>query len=124
LGPDGAYYVGELTGFPFQPGSANVYRVSTQGGTPTVAYSGFTNIISITFGPDGSLYVLEISKNGLRSGNPLGALIKVLPDGTRTELSAGQLFMPGGLALASDDTIYVTNWSVLAGGGQVLRIQQ
>lgn len=124
LGPDGAYYVGQLTGFPFFPGSANVYRVSPQGGTPTVAYSGFTNIISIAFGPDGSLYVLEISKNGLRSGNPLGALIKVLPDGTRTELAAGQLFMPGGMALASDGTIYVTNWSVLPGGGQVLRIQQ
>ena len=124
VGPDGAYYVGQLTGFPFQPGSAKVYRVSPQGGTPTVAYSGFTNIISIAFGPDGSLYVLEISKNGLRSGNPLGALIKVLPDGTRTELAAGQLFMPGGLALASDGTIYVTNWSVLPGGGQVLRIQQ
>jgi len=124
LGPDGAYYVGQLTGFPFQPGLANVYRVSAEGGTPTVAYSGFTNIISIAFGPDGSLYVLEISKNGLRSGNPVGALIKVLPDGTRTELAAGQLFMPGGLALDSDGTIYVTNWSVLAGGGQVLRIQQ
>jgi hypothetical protein len=125
VGPDGAYYVGQLTGFPFQPGSANIYRVSPQGGTPTVAYSGFTNIISIAFGPDGSLYVLEISKNGLRSGNPAGALIKVLPDGiTRTELAAGQLFMPGGLVLASDGTIYVTNWSVLPGGGTVVRIQQ
>jgi DNA-binding beta-propeller fold protein YncE len=124
LGPDGAYYVGQLTGFPFQPGSANIYRVSPQGGIPTVAYSGFTNIISIAFGPDGSLYVLEISKNGLLSGNPAGALIKVLPNGTRTELAAGQLSMPGGLVLSSDGTLYVTNWSVLAGGGQVLRIQQ
>ena len=124
VGPDGAYYVGQLTGFPFQPGSAKIFRVSPQGGAPTVAYSGFTNIISIAFGPDGSLYVLEISKNGLLSNNPIGALIKVLPNGARTELAVGQLFMPGGLAVASDGTIYVTNWSVLGGGGQVLRIQQ
>jgi DNA-binding beta-propeller fold protein YncE len=124
VGPDGAYYVGQLTGFPFQPGSANIFRVSPLGGTPVVAFSGFTNIISIAFGPDGSLYVLEISKNGLLSGNPQGALIKVLPDSTRAELAAGALFMPGGMALASDGTIYVTNWSVLAGGGTVLRIQQ
>lgn len=124
VGPDGAYYVGQLTGFPFQPGSAHIFRVSPQGGTPVVAYSGFTNIISIAFGSDGSLYVLEISKNGLLSGDPAGALIKVLPDGTRSELAAGQLLMPGGMALGSDGTIYVTNWSVLAGGGQVLRIQQ
>ena len=27
LGPDGAYYVGQLTGFPFPVGGANVYRV-------------------------------------------------------------------------------------------------
>jgi hypothetical protein len=124
VGPDGAYYVGQLTGFPFQPGSANVYRVPAQGGAPTVAYSGFTNIISIAFGPDGSLYVLEISKNGLLSGNPQGALIKVLPNGTRVELAAGELFMPGGMTLGPDGSIYVTNWSVAAGGGQVLRIQQ
>jgi sugar lactone lactonase YvrE len=48
----------------------------------------------------------------------------VLPNGTRSELAQGELSMPGGLALASDGTIYVTNWSVLPGGGQVLRIQQ
>jgi hypothetical protein len=124
LGQDGAYYVGQLTGFPFQPGSANIYRVPAQGGTPTVALTGFTNIISIAFGPDGSLYVLEISKNGLLSGDPHGALIKVQTNGARTELAAGQLFMPGGMVISSDGTIYVTNWSVLAGGGQVLRIQQ
>jgi hypothetical protein len=26
-GPDGAYYVGELTGVPFEAGAARVYRV-------------------------------------------------------------------------------------------------
>ncbi len=124
VGPDGAYYAGQLTGFPFQPGSANIYRVPAQGGTPTVALSGFTNIVSIAFGPDGSLYVLEISENGLLSGNPQGALIKVQPNGTRIELAAGQLFMPGGMVVSSDGALYVTNWSVLPGGGQVLRIQQ
>jgi sugar lactone lactonase YvrE len=123
LGPDGWYYVGQLTGFPFQPGSANIYRVSPQGGIPAVALSGFTNIVSIAFGPDGALYVLEISKNGLLSGDPTGALIKV-QNGVRTELAVGQLSMPGGLAVASDGTIYVTNWAVLPGGGQVIRITQ
>jgi hypothetical protein len=124
LGPDGAYYVGQLTGFPFQPGSAHIFRVPAEGGTPTAFLSGFTNIVDIAFGPSGSLYVLEISKNGLLSGNPAGALIKVEPNGTRTEIAAGQLFMPGGIAIASDGTLYVTNWSVLPGGGQVLRIRE
>ena len=58
------------------------------------------------------------------SGNPEGALFKVLPDGTKTELAAGQLSMPGGIVVGDNGTLYVTNWSVKAGGGEVLRIQQ
>lgn len=123
LGPDGAYYVAQLTGFPFIPGSANVFRVPAEGGDPVVFESGFTNIIDIEFGPDGSLYVLELSKNGLLTGDLTGALIRVAPDGSRTELGAGELFAPGGVAFGSDGMLYVTNNSILPGLGQVLRIQ-
>lgn len=125
LGPDGAYYVGQLTGGPFPTGAANVYRVPPGGGTPEVAASGFSAIIDIAFGPDGSLYVLQISKNLLVSfgGGPFtGALIKVAPDGTRTELAAGQLTAPGGVAIGPDGALYVTNMSVSATQGEVLRI--
>ena len=51
---DGAYYVGQLTGFPFPVGGASVYRVAP-GGEPEVYASGFTNIIDIGFGPDETL---------------------------------------------------------------------
>lgn len=61
----GDYYVGQLTGFPFTVGAANVYRVPKEGGTPEVVASGFTHIVDLAFGPDGSLYVLEIARNGL-----------------------------------------------------------
>ena len=47
-GPDGAYYVGQLTGFPFPPGGANVWRVKP-GHDPEVFKGGFTNIIDIAF---------------------------------------------------------------------------
>ena len=79
LGPDGAYYIGELTGFPFPSGAANVYRIDPTTGTRTVAHAGFTNIVDLTFDPAGNLYVLQISTNGLASsmGPGPGALIKV-----------------------------------------------
>ncbi len=35
-GPDGQYYVGQLTGFPFPVGGANVYRVNPRTGEQTV----------------------------------------------------------------------------------------
>ena len=129
-GPDGAYYVGQLTGFPFPVGDASVYRVPAQGGVPEVFEGGFTGIIDVTFGPDGSLYVLELAKNGLlagfEGGDWSGALIRVAPDGTRSEIAPGALWAPGGVALGvalgDDGAIYVTNNSIYSGTGQVLRI--
>ena len=126
VGPDGSYYVGQLTGFPFPVGGANVYRVPAPGGTPEVYAGGFTAIIDVAFGPDGSLYVLEIARNGLLAafiaGDWTGALIRVAPDGTRTEIGAGTLFAPGGVAVGTDGAIYVTNNSIFSGTGEVVRI--
>jgi hypothetical protein len=121
-GPDGALYVGQLTGFPFPVGGARVYRVPSRGGTPAVFASGFTNIIDIAFGRDGSLYVLEMFANGLLSNDPAGALIRVAPDGTQTTVASTGLTLPGGVAIDDDDAIYVTNFATSAGGGQVVRI--
>jgi hypothetical protein len=127
LGPDGHYYVGQLTGFPFPFAGANIYRVPAQGGAPEVFAEGFTAIIDVAFGPDGSLYVLEIAKNGLLDAfifnDWTGALIRIGPDGTRTEIAEGSLFAPGGVAMGPDGAIYVTNNSIFSGTGQVLRIE-
>jgi sugar lactone lactonase YvrE len=125
-GPDGLFYVGQLTGFPFPAGGANVYRVPARGGAPEVFVGGFTAIVDVAFGPDGSLYVLEIARNGLLAafiaGDWTGALIRIAPDGTRTEIAAGELFAPGGVTVGPDGTIYITNNSIFSGAGQVLRI--
>lgn len=123
-GPDGAYYVGQLTGFPFPAGGANVYRAPANGGAPQVFASGFTNIIGIAFGPDGALYVLEITANGLLSGDPTGAVTRVAPNGTRTTIASTGLVTPGGIEVGRDGSIYVTNFSTQPGIGQVVRITQ
>jgi hypothetical protein len=121
-GPDGALYVSELTGFPFPVGGARIWRVA-KGGEPEVSAEGFTNVIDIAFDRKGRLHVLEISANGLLSGDPTGALIRVEADGSHTEISAGELTAPGALAFGPGGVIYVSNKSVLAGEGEVLRIR-
>jgi hypothetical protein len=126
-GPDGAFYVGQLTGAPFPAGFANVYRVDPSTGAQTVAYDNFTNIIDLAFGPDGDLYVLQLSTNGLASplGPGPGRLIRIDSDsGARTTLLDNPLFFPGGLLVTPDGTIYVSNLGTSAGGGQVLLVPE
>jgi hypothetical protein len=114
-------YVGQLTGFPFPPGAANVWGIRPDGSTFVYA-SGFTNIIDIAWGPKGSLYVLEITANGLLSGDPTGALIKVWPDGTKKVVASDGLVTPTGVALGKDGSVYVSNYGTSAGKGTVVNI--
>jgi sugar lactone lactonase YvrE len=122
VGPDGAYYVGQLTGFPFPVGAANVYRV-VPGHAPTVYASGFTNIVDIAFGRDGSLYVLEIAKNSLLSGDPAGALLRVPKHGGQaTVVASDGLVNPTAFVFGRDGNVYVSNNSLSPDAGQVVRI--
>ncbi len=146
IGPDGYWYVGELKGFPFTPGSSRVWRVApwarnvvcdptATSGPCTVYADGFTSITGLSFGPDGSLYVVEIVKNGvlgLFSGTDVtGALIRY-KNGVQTDISNGELTLPGDVAVTRGGAIYVTNKSVCstgpglppfcAGGGELVRV--
>jgi hypothetical protein len=123
VGPDGALYVGQLTGFPFPDGGARVYRV-VPGHEPEVFAEGFTNIIDMEFCPhDGLLYVLEIATNSLLSGDLTGALIRVNHDGSQDVIASEGLVAPGGLAFGPDGAAYVTNFGIFPGEGQVVRIE-
>jgi hypothetical protein len=121
LGKDGAVYVGQLLGFPFPAGEANVWRIEP-GSDPDVYLSGFTLIVDLAFGKDGSLYVLQIASDSFLAGPTPGALIRVRPDGEREELAAGQLTAPGGLALRGGHA-YVSNHGTEPGTGEVVRIR-
>jgi hypothetical protein len=114
-------YVGQLTGFPFPVGGASVWGIRPDGSTFVYA-SGFTNIVDIAWGPKGSLYVLEIFGNGLLSGDPTDALIRVAPDGTKTTVASTGLVTPTGVAIAHDGTVYVTNFGTSAGKGTVVNL--
>ncbi|MFQ5340500.1 MAG: ScyD/ScyE family protein [Anaerolineae bacterium] len=124
MGPDGAFYVPELTGFPFPAGEARIYRVEP-GEDPyaerEVFAEGFTNVIDIAFGDDGSLYVLEMAANGIPAG-PEGALIRITPDGFRETILDHGLVSPAGVAIGDNGAIYVTNYGEDAGKGEVVSI--
>jgi glucose/arabinose dehydrogenase len=123
VGPDGALYVGQLTGFPFIKGTANVFRI-VPGKAPEVYAGGFTNITGIEFDRRGNLYVLEFAANGIMSGDPAGALIKVRRDGSRETVASEGLVSPTGIAISRSGDIYVSNHGAEAGAGEVLRFSR
>jgi len=112
-GPDGAVYVGELTGKPYPVGAARVWRV-VPGKKPTVYAGGFTTISDLAFDGD-DLLVLEIASKGLLDQSSPGALVRLAPDGTRTTV-ADDLVAPTGVAVA-DGSIYVSNNGTSPGTG-------
>jgi hypothetical protein len=73
VGPDGAYYVTELKGFPAPLGKSRIWRirpgvrhvrcrVGARGSGCSLVADGFTSIVDLTFAPDGTAYVVEIDE--------------------------------------------------------------
>ncbi len=121
-GPDGAYYVGQLVGFPFPEGAAKVWRVPYAGGEPEVHAEGFTHITDLDFGPDGSLYVLQFASKSFLTGELTGKIVRVAPDGTREEIAPGALTAATGMDVAADGRIYATSGGISPDDGRVYRI--
>ena len=137
LGPDGAYYVSELTGVPFVDTRANVYRV-VPADEPQMFFiqdacvTGFKMILDMAFDDEDNLYVLQHATGAVQQTGP-GVLIRVTPDkgqsgvcaqyqaGTRTTVLSG-LSRPTSIVIGPDRAIYVANNGTSMGGGQVLRI--
>jgi hypothetical protein len=121
-GPDGALYVGELSGAPFFPGEARVWRV-VPGHPPTVHAQGFTTIIDLAFDHLGRLIVLQTGPDPF-DATLAGALIRVEPDGQRTVLASAGLTNPGGVAVAGPGRFYLTSGLATGGdAGTLLRLR-
>jgi hypothetical protein len=126
VGPDGAYYVATLTGAPFTPGTASVYRV-VPGQAPTLYAWNLSALTDLAFGSDGSLYALRFGSPIPGVPFPLagpGAIWRVPPGGGGTStLVAGGLPSATGLVVGADGALYVSVNGSSAGSGAVWRIE-
>ena len=136
IGPDGAIYAGELTGFPATPGTSRVWRIEPDArhvkcledndeddDCTLVETPPFTSIIDINFGEDGTAYVLELdeaswlaAENGQGVGGTVNAC-RSHGDGDDEDVDNGAAWsceeiatgLPFPLAVAIDDeSVYVT----------------
>jgi glucose/arabinose dehydrogenase len=126
-GPDGAYYVGELTGAPFFTGAANIYRVIPGEApitNPEVYLTGFRMIIDIAFDAAGNLYVLQFGGAipGVLKRVELNGCITAPDFCPRTDVVSG-LTRPTSLTIDPDGALYVTNNGTSPTAGEVIRIE-
>lgn len=111
IGPDGAVYVGTLTGFPFPAGAARVYRLADLNddgdaldeGETTVFVEGLTAVTDVAFDGNGDLLVTQFSTNMLAQAP--GSVVRV--SGGNIETVAGGLITPTAL-LVRDGRIIVS----------------
>lgn len=116
-GPDGAWYISQLTGFPFPGGGSTVYRLADGQLQPWA--TGLTTVTDLAWDGD-ELYAVQITNDGLGilTGDFSGSLVGVEPGGDHTTVA--DLYAPYGVAIR-DGYAYVTTGSV-APGGEVVRV--
>lgn len=120
VGPDGAYYIGELSA-AFSPApNSRIWRLDQQGNLSLVV-EGLYDTSSITFDQQGRMIVLQLA-NDYYPGGREGKLLRVETDGSITTLLDG-LHTPGGVVHVGGGVFYVTNRSAsLGGNGELLRV--
>lgn len=136
-GPDGWLYVGELKGFPAPTGESNIWKVAPDaewaqcGSSPDcvkVFDGGFTSVIDLVFGADGTLYVAELDEASwlaveFQLPGALGGTINACDVGALscTEVASGVPILTA-LAVDGDDTLWATRNALIPGMTEVFAV--
>jgi hypothetical protein len=134
-----SFYVGNLNLFPIDPQWARILIISKDGNSDDDDFApgfdndrhgyriikstaGFTTVVAVDFGPDGLLYVLELSDAAGPGPSPFaGKVVRVKRSGEIEDVVTG-LFVPTGMTFGPDGRLYVSNFGAAPPGlGQVLR---
>jgi hypothetical protein len=136
---DGSLFVGNLNLFPIDPQWARILIISKDGYSDGDDFApgfdndrhgyriikstaGFTTVVAVDFGPDGLLYVLELSDAAGPGPSPFaGKVVRVKRSGEIEDVITG-LFVPTGMTFGPDGRLYVSNFGAAPPGlGQILR---
>ena len=142
VGKDGGVYVGELQGFPFRPGTSDIWRIDPAADgalcsltTPDPACThyagGFTAIADLAWNTkNAKLYVYEFAADGVlafEEGFETGvfppAVLLEVSNKKRRELATGLLSQPGGVEVGKNGAVFVTDGVYGEGVGRLLEIQ-
>lgn len=120
FGPDGALYVAFVSGFPFVPGNSGVYRLADRNGDgdaldpgeKTLAVSGLTMAVDVTFDARGNMYT---SENSLDFSKQAMGRICMIRDGKCAVTLTDKVVSPTGIAVIGDHLYYAQEFMGLVG---------
>jgi hypothetical protein len=134
---NGAFYVGNLNLFPIDPQWARILTIATTDGDTVAApgfdipkggwhivnsKAGFTTVVAVDFGPDGLLYVLELSDAAGMPTGGAGKVVRVRNSGVIEDVVTG-LVVPTGMTFGPDGRLYISNFGAAGpGAGQILQV--
>lgn len=141
---DGAWFVGELRGFPATPGTSEIWKIKPgsrnavcdpehpRAGHCKRFADGLTSIVDLAPAPrHRRIYALELSKMSWLAavggptpapGSEIGGLFKVRKGHVIRELAKGKLILPGGVDRRRG-ALFVTSPIFPGGPGKLLRIR-
>jgi len=141
---NGDFYVGNLNLFPIDPQWARIqvvsrshdddfdaapgFRHDERGYHIVDSKAGFTTVVAVDFGPDGLLYVLELSAAAGFPTPGAGKVVRVKHSGEIEDVLGG-LVVPTGMTFGPDGALYISNFGAIpagaapVGSGQILRAE-
>lgn len=110
VGPDSAYYVSTLPGFPENAGAGAVWRLDPKTGDLSLVVAGLSGPTDLAIARDGTVYVAEL----------FGYQISKIVSGA----VVGSVFAdsPGAIEIARDGAIYATVGVFADDGGSLVRV--
>jgi hypothetical protein len=118
---DGAFYVGTLSTFPINPGSATILKISEDGDLLDVM-PGFTTVTGLTFDAKGRMYVVELSDAPGFPTPGAGKIVRVDGSGVIEDFLTG-LVVPTAILYGPDGALYVSDFGAAPPGlGRILRV--
>lgn len=137
---DGIFYLGTLNLFPILPLTSQVLLLGHQQDCDYPAApgfdcrhnwrrlnvlsskAGFTTVVSTKFGPDGLLYVLELSAADGYPAPGAGKVVRVTAEGEIEDVVTG-LAVPTAMTFGPDGKLYISNLGAAPpGAGQIVRV--
>ncbi len=126
VGPDGNFYVGDLTPVPFTDGAAKIFKITTDGNL-SVFQTGLTTVLGVAFDNQGRLYALETTTGNLPKPPFMvpgsGKVVRLSSAGSLETVASGLAF-PTAMTFGPDGRLYVSNkgFGFKEGEGEIIRV--